>query len=606
MRSLVISCLVLSLLGVGWVGGAAAQDEAGDAATAATDSLDTDTAVGDDRSWLTRTLQKYFGDSSLTGEDLQGTAVEIVNDYEAFVDMNIAVVIVHQVDRFDPQWDKDKDSGTRLFNSLIKPVHSLTRDRIIREYLLFKQGEPLDPFLLADSERLLRNLDFIDDARIILVPLSGESDSVVVVVETRDKWPYGISGTAKDVNRFNLDLFFSNVGGYGIRWDNRAIYRGDMEPELGYLGQIRKGNIGGSFIETRLMYEDSWAQLSRQAEIQRRLVHPGIKVVGGAYWEYSDDRDNEEVPRKYQLGDYWLGRTIRLTSVSRDHPTARPVLVPAVRYRKLGYLDRPEASAEKYQEYLDTKDYLLGLTYQMLKYYKSSHLFRMGETENVPSGFTAKISGGYQDREVYERTSGFAQVSYISVRNKGDILMGLVNWGGYLHDHVLEDGAFHAGGTYITRLMGGGRYRHRLYAFLHYTLAFNRDREGTLVLGNRTGLRGLEDNKVVGSQRLILKLESRVFTPWRVMGFDFMVFGYADLGTVGGESDSVVQQKLYSSIGLGVRIDNPTLSLPATQIRVGFLNSVEENGFALGFRLGPVDYNEFTVPTTRPGGFAFN
>ena len=55
-----------------------------------------------------------------------------------------------------------------------------------------------------------------------------------------------------------------------------------------------------------------------------------------------------------------------------------------------------------------------------------------------------------------------------------------------------------------------------------------------------------------------------------------------------------------------VRIDNPALSLPATQIRVGFLNSVEENGFALGFRLGPVDYNEFTVPTTKPGAFTFN
>ena len=183
--------------------------------------------------------------------------------------------------------------------------------------------------------------------------------------------------------------------------------------------------------------------------------------------------------------------------------------------------------------------------------------------------------------------------------------MELADLGGYFHDQVVEYGAFRAGGVYITRLKGGDGWRHRFYTNLFYTLAFNRDRDGALVLGERTGLRGLEDFKVLGNQRVVLKLESRVFTPWRVLGFRFMLFGYADVGAVGGEKDPLVQQKFYSSLGLGFRINNPDLVLPATQVRVGFVNSIEEQGFVLGFKLGRVDYPELDVPSTRPGPFLF-
>lgn len=601
MRLLVIALLVLSLTGAGGVEGAAAQE-----ASAVPDSMTAAEADSvESGSWLTRTLHRYFGSRSQPGDELQGKAVEIVDSYAPFVGKTIAVVLVHQVQRFDTQWDAEQGTSQQLLNSVTKPLYSYTKDRLIREYLLFEQGQAVDPFLLADSERMLRNLDYINDARIILVPLVGKPDSVVVVVETRDNWPFGLTGTVKDVNRYDVNLYFSNIGGYGFRLDNKAIYYSAFEPNLGYQGRLYKDNIRGSFIGMRLLYEDSWQQLSRQMEFQRSLVHPGIKWLGGVYWEYTDVRDNAGVPRKFELGDYWLGHTIRLTDQDAAKRTSRPVLVPAVRFRKNSFKVRPEASADSNTAYLNTKDYLVGLTYQRLEYFKTSHLFKMGETENMPSGYTIKLSGGYQDREVYERVSSFFQASAIGVHPRGNIFMGLVHLGGYFHDRYLEDGSLHTGGVYISRMMGGNRYRHRFYATLFYTLAFNRFFEEALVLGNKTGLRGLDDNKVQGNQRMILKLESRLFTPWTMMGFRFMVFGYADVGAVGGAKDVLVQQKIYSSLGLGFRIDNPDLVLPSTQVRVGFVNSVEQNGFVLGFNLGKVDYPEINIPSTRPGPFDF-
>ncbi len=605
MRLLATGLLILSLLGMGFVAGASAQEPEAQEAAAVPDSV----AVTDDEEeggdfWLTRVLKTVFGRSAKKEEDLSGKSVELVSRYADYIGKPIEVVIVHQVARFEGSWDEDQASHQHLLNSVTKPIHSYTKDRLIRDYLLFEQGQLLDPFLLADTERMLRELDFINDVRIRIVPLMGETESVVVVIETQDRWPFGVTGKIKDPDRYDVNLFFSNLGGYGVRLENKMIYRGDLEPNLGYQGILSKRNIRGSFVDLGLLYEDSWARLSKQAEIQRHLIHPGIKWVGGAKWEYTDVRDDGGIPRKFEVTDTWVGHTIRLRKVRSTEKSARPLLVPAVRFKKLDFMERPVARPDSNAAYLNTRDYMLGLTFQRLKHYKTNLLFKMGETEDVPAGFTVKLTGGYQDREFYDRTSSFFQTAYLTTRNRGDILLGFVDVGGYFHDYAFEDGSLNVGGTYITRLMGGSRYRFRFYSFLTYTSAFNRHGEGTLVLGNKTGLRGLEDNEVVGNKRLILKLESRMFTPWRMMGFKFMVFGYADVGTVGGEGDHLPAKKIYSSVGLGFQFESPELVLPATQVRIGFLNSIDENGLALGFKLGSVENPVIGMPGTKPGGFA--
>lgn len=600
MRPLVLGLLVLSLTGT-WAGSGTAAPEAAapDTVTAA------DSISEEEDSWLTRTMTRYFGNRSQLGDELQGSAVEIVDAFEPFAGKQIAVVLVYQVARFDNYWEDQQGGGQQLLTTVTRPFHSYTKDRLVREYLLFEQGDILDPFLLGDSERMLRNLDFINDARIIVLPLQGDPESVVVVVETRDKWPFGASAKIKDVDRYNVNFYLSNIAGYGIRLENRVLYRGDMAPNLGYQGGLRKNNMGGSFVDATLSYEDSWQKLSRQIGFQRTLIHPGIRWVGGGQWESTDLRDNGGVPWKYELGDYWVGHTFPIKQGAAAARKSRPVIVPAVRLREIHNLVRPVASADTNVSFLNTIDYLAGVTYQKLRYYKTSYLFRMGETENIPAGYTVKLSGGYQDREVYERTSAFFQANYLSVRPRGEYFWGYFDLGGYFHDHVVEGGSFHVGGAYITRLSGKGPYKHRFYTSLFYTLAFNRKFEEALVLGNRTGLRGMDDNLVRGNQRLVVKLETRVFTPWSLAGFRVMVFGYADIGTVGGEKDVLVQQKVYSSMGVGFRINNPDLDLGSTEIRFGFLNSVHENGFIMGFRLGRVDYTDINIPSTRPGPFGF-
>ena len=69
--------------------------------------------------------------------------------------------------------------GTDINNPLVQPsgkmvnilnkTHTNTIERIIRKNLLFTEGDTLSPILLSDNERILRQLPYIDDSRIIVI-----------------------------------------------------------------------------------------------------------------------------------------------------------------------------------------------------------------------------------------------------------------------------------------------------------------------------------------------------------------------------------------------------------------------------------------------------
>jgi len=71
----------------------------------------------------------------------------------------------------------------RFLNKTYQP----TRERIVRNNLKFKPNQKLNPRIFSDNERLLRNLSYIEDAKIKIVPVEGSSDSVNVIVITKDK-----------------------------------------------------------------------------------------------------------------------------------------------------------------------------------------------------------------------------------------------------------------------------------------------------------------------------------------------------------------------------------------------------------------------------------
>ncbi len=595
MRRVIAAALVC------WLAGPFVPLPAVAAPSAAADSSRT---AADEQSWLGRFLHSYFGRSARSGAGLQGRAEQLVDRYAEFSGRTIEVVIVNPVLRFDGDLVDGQEISWGGLMGLTAPLWTYTRESVVRQYLLFRTGDRLDPFKLADSERMLRRLDYMNDVRILILPIEGTDGSVAVVVETRDRWPFGVTGAVINTDRYEASFFLTNGLGAGLRFENMLLVNRQREPQVGYRGSLGKENLAGTFIDARLEYEDSWRQLRRAAAVERNAVHPAIRLVGGLAGQHVEDRDNGDVPRTYDLEDAWVGRVFQLgiddPFAAADRGGRRQTLTPALGFSQLDFLERPEVSRDTLRAYHDRRDYMVGLTYENLVDLKTSYLFRMGETEDLPDGYTLKGTLGYEDGEYLDRGLGYALADFVDVTGGGQIRWFELGGGGFLRDDSFEDGLLEGRTGWISPLLGQGRWRHRYYAQLQYLLGINRTAGGGVVLGNRSGIRDLPDDAVYGDQRLVLNLESRLFTPWRIGGFDTMLFWYGDLGVAGGEPDPIFQQTFYGSLGLGLRVSNPELVLPTFEFHVGAVRLADRTEVAFAFDLGDRSSTVVEMPGVRP------
>ncbi len=546
-----------------------------------------DTAVAEESSSLHRLLARFFGNRKPSGEALDGRAVSAVERFSPDAGDHIEVVLVHPVARFDEQMVGGVLKSRRLVGQLTRPLRSFTDDSVIRDYLLFERGESLDPYRLADSERMLRNLPYISDARLSVVPLNAAGDTVAVVVQTVDRWPLGVDGEVDSADEFAAELFSVNLLGTGLEWRNRMLYRKDGAPDTGYHGRLRKENIAGSFWNTEAEYADSHEEKRLRFSAERGLAHPGITALGGASWDRYRGRRDFEHNGESVTAEAWTGKVKRLYDRRTVGQRPRALLVPAMRILDRHYLSQSTVVADSNLVLRDDRLYLCSLYFQRLKYYTTSFLLGLGETENVPRGFAVKMTGGYQDRDDRKRVCLFVDSQAVFARTRGDVVLASADWGGYFRDQRIEEGMLRLDVGYFPALIGKGRYRARFSGRLDYSLGIRRAPGDRLILRSGHGQHLLPEQEVAGNQRLVSTLESNLFTPWSLAGFRISCMTFGDVGVLAGENaDSLWQERFYYGVGVGLNLRNPDLALPTWRITVALRNRVDDGSaeFVFGFR----------------------
>jgi hypothetical protein len=554
------------------------------------------TAAG---SWFTRTLHRYFSNESPTGTELRGQVVALSERYAAYAGRRIAVVIVQQVDRLRPD---DAPRG-ELMSSLARTLRPYTREGVLRQYLLFRQDEPLDPLKLADSERLLREIEYVADVRLHVVPLTGQEDEVAVVVEIRDRLPVGARLSTRGVDRLEAGLFHANVAGLDVRLGADLRYRSEVTPETGWGGELRKRNMGGSFIDAEIGYEDSWRGLERRASLLRVEAHPDIRWVGGLAWRDRLGRQAEQAGVRTGTVDGWAGRVFRLRP--DDGRASRAVLVPAVGWALVEHDGRPVVGPDSNLAFHGSRQLLTGLTWSRSQDYRTSFLHGLGQTENLSGGQGLKFSTAYVDGEFRDRTGLFLQGWRQAVRGRGDVLGLGLDLGGYLRDHRLEDGTLRLAAHYVSPLLGNGGWRSRLLAGARFHRAVRPTAGAPLTLAGGLGPRELDLQAPGGDRRLVMDLEWRFYPHWVVSGFRCQVFGFADGALLAGEGRALTDGPLLGSAGLGLRLGNPDLVLPVLQVQVAFLRGMDDTPAAVLVSAGSFTAPETRLPGARPGAYEF-
>jgi hypothetical protein len=140
----------------------------------------------------------------------------------------------------------------------------------------------------------------------------------------------------------------------------------------------------------------------------------------------------------------------------------------------------------------------------------------------------------------------------------------------------MEQGAVHLMLKYFTDIQRINRFQFRHFITAEYLMGINRDEDEYVSIETRGGIAGLGSRYLRGDAKKVLNFESVAFTPYQLLGFRFVFFAFADLGTITGSFFPESNNRLFSGLGLGLRLRNERLVLNTLQLKFTWYPSVPE------------------------------
>lgn len=474
------------------------------------------------------------------------------------------------------------DSGLERF---LNGLHNDTRKNLLKRYLLLKPGDPLDVFVAAENERILRDLYYINDAKFLVKSIPGSPDSIDLVLLTQDLFPIGFEAEITRSNAGAASLWNQNMLGYGLESLVTLYWDGEEKPVVGYGLSAGFENLVGSFVNAKLQYTDRWNLNSILAEASRNFKTASFRFAGGAMVENATAIRNIElldttlsrVQLKYTNTDFWFGRMFRirrhpLQSSSGFHLTGR------VNFYKNH--EGPQTSENFLYPFQDKTLLLFSTGYSQRGFKKDNMIHTFGRTEDVPFGYKLELVSGVEYGQYNKRPYFAINVAASRYKERTGYLYALLQFGTFLNRGYAEQGVLKMDLEYFTRLYRYKRFQYRNFINLSYLNGINRFSGEFLSLENRDGIRGLRSDALRGTDKLYIGLESVIFSPYRLLGFRFAFFGSVDLGMISDDNQLFSDPRFYSGIRAGIRIRNDQLVFNTLEISLAFYPGIPADGRA--------------------------
>ncbi|WP_245975171.1 BamA/TamA family outer membrane protein [Deminuibacter soli] len=467
--------------------------------------------------------------------------------------------------------------GTRLLNTF----HRNTRQWVIRNNLLLKEGTELNAYRAADNERYLRSLGYMQDARILVNYLPGNPDSVDLVVVTKDVFSIGGDISDIETNKQKFRITDANVLGMGQRISFGARVDQGRAPVFGYDLSYGKNNIAHTFINASFQYttinrnrgDGSATEASWQVRFDRPLVSQYTHLTGGFAFGNSESHNLYNRPDTqfyhYRLGniDAWLGYNIGVKKILADDKMNLHKLV-SIRYMQNDFSELPFQFNGKYDTRFNDQRAILGqLTLFKQDFYKTNYIYGFGTTEDMPYGYSVSFTGGWYKQVNRPRAYAGIDANRYIVSSSGDVVQYFFRSSAFPHSHRLEDASLLLGTSMFSRLYLYNNVKIRQYVRLSYTRLFNRTTFDPLKINNPFGLRFFPSDSIAGDRRLSLHSETSFFLKYKLLGFQFAPFVYGDASLLTPERTPIKKSDLYYGIGGGVRTRNNNLVFNTFELR---------------------------------------
>ncbi len=349
------------------------------------------------------------------------------------------------------------------------------------------------------------------------------------------------------------------------------------------------------------VYSTSYELEQGRLEFSKRYLTQATKWAGGlalVHTSFKDEKYNfRTLLYRSNSYDLWGGRSFNIGHIEDQND-----LKIGLRYFQKTFDKRPFVQADSNFSYHKQKLYLGNIIFNRLKYLTSNMIVGFGRTEDIPQGYALEFTAGIGDEEFKDRLYSGMQIWGAYWFESFGYLALTVQASSFIYDEKAEDGLTGVRFVYFTPLMDLGHYNFRHYLYTDYLTGFNRSNNQLIDIEDDGGIRGLSHNGLFGRERFVLRLESRTFTPWNLIGFRFSLLSFADFGLIGDGHDLLNNKNLSTAFGVGCQIRNEGLALQTISVRFAYYPRVPDGISHFGFNVSlsePILFSQLRLGKPR-------
>jgi hypothetical protein len=471
--------------------------------------------------------------------------------------------------------------GVRIANAL----HKNSTKNVIRRNLFFKEGGRLYPYLVADNERYLRSLSYIQDARILMDFAENSTDSVDVIVLTKDIFSLGGTLKIDSKQRGRAELKEENFAGSATRLFVSALYDEPRKPQKAFSGEITKRNMGGTFIDwttgynglSRAFNSGRYEETHIYTQLEKPLVTPYIPSTGSLEAGYfktsnnyiSDSLYKSDYRYEYYNIDGWLGHSLDNRRAIYANREIRIHTFIALRGFGLEFLKKPGISAAQFDyRYTNTAGLLTSINIFKQQFYKTNFIYGFGRNEDIPKGFSCSLTNGLVITEKLKRPYSGLDLSVTRYNEKGLYSNYTLRGGSFFYRKRFEDMNLLFNVEHFTKLkkMAPGWYQ-RTFISTGITAQINPVFNAPLFLNSIYGLPYFNPENINADLRSTIKLESVFYNTKKILGFRFAPFVFTDASLLKPVKQQLNKSDLFTAIGGGVRTRNENLVFGTIELK---------------------------------------
>ena len=445
---------------------------------------------------------------------------------------------------YDLQDDRYQSFLFRTANRL----HVVTRERIVRQELLFEVGDRFQQALIDETARNLRLRFPLNDARIKVEKLA--TGQVLVRVMTVDQWSLigGLRSISRNGNETDFRVGFEERNLIGrAQFLSFDFFARENDPNYVQL-RYREPRVFGRRLRVDLQYRSDPNNRLKLAEIGR----PYYSLEQKLSFEVSVADHNRRKELLNEVGEVVAhrtssGETVRLQGGYRTGPSYRKTLLLAD-YRYL--YDEVDSASEIG---IDSVYHRLtfGVAQAWQTFITDRRINGFGYTEDFVLGLGL---GARYGRAFLPGLSG-----YLFDKAQGDVT------GRWKLGHNLV-GAEYArifwfkGSHEIRRQYGltltwyNNRWRHVTWAVRSRYLLDRDNGNLNVVLGGKNGLRGYPSEFRAGDRSHVMNFESRLFFGLEVLSVKIGSAVFVDMGRAWQPDETLAFRDYHLSGGVGLRL----------------------------------------------------